>query len=337
MKILITGGCGFIGSNFVRHTLKEHPEYKMIVLDALTYAGCMDNLPRDPRVEFCFGNVCNAELVNKLITQVDAVVHFAAESHVTRSIFDNLLFFETDVLGTQAVANAVAEHGKHIERFVHISTSEVYGSAHGDYMSETDPLEPASPYAAAKAGADRLVYSYWNTYGVPAVILRPFNNLGKFQHLEKLIPRFITSCILNEPLNIHGDGSASRDWVYVEDTCRAVDLALHCDLKKVKGEVINIGSGRSVDIITIAKMVCNLMDRDESLIHYIEDRPGQVIRHTSSTDKSLKLLNWKAEVKFEDGLERTIAWYKDNQAWWERQMWMRSIPIITKDGKKVTH
>jgi dTDP-glucose 4,6-dehydratase len=204
-------------------------------------------------------------------------------------------------------------------------------------MSETDPLEPASPYAAAKAGADRLVYSYWNTYDIPAVILRPFNNMGGWQHLEKLIPRFITSCILNEPLNIHGDGSASRDWVYVDDTCRAVDLALHCDLKKVKGEVINIGTGRSIDIITIAKMVIKMMGKSEKLIHYIEDRPGQVIRHTSSTDKSLKLLNWKAEVKFEDGLERTIAWYKDNQQWWERQMWMRSIPIITKDGKKVTH
>jgi dTDP-glucose 4,6-dehydratase len=334
--LLVTGGCGFILSNFVRYILNKY-DYKIIVLDALTYAGCMDNLPRDPRVQFVFGNVCNAELVNKLVTQVDVVVHGAAESHVTRSIFDNLLFFETDVLGTQAVANAVAEHGKHIERLVHISTSEVYGSAHGDYMSETDPLEPASPYAAAKAGADRLVYSYWNTYDIPAVILRPFNNMGGWQHLEKLIPRFITSCILNEPLNIHGDGSASRDWVYVEDTCRAVDLALHCDLKKVKGEVINIGSGRSIDIITIAKMVIKMMSKSEKLIHYIEDRPGQVIRHTSSTDKSLKLLNWKAEVKFEDGLERTIAWYKDNQQWWERMIWMRSIPIITKDGKKVTH
>jgi dTDP-D-glucose 4,6-dehydratase len=222
-------------------------------------------------------------------------------------------------------------------RIAFCGNSEVYGSAHGDYMSETDPLEPASPYAAAKAGADRLVYAYWNTYDIPAVILRPFNNIGSHQHLEKLIPRFITSCILNEPLNIHGDGSASRDWVYVEDTCKAVDAALHCDIKKVKGEVINVGTGRSIDIKTIALMIVQMMGRGKDLIRYIEDRPGQVIRHTSSTDKALKLLNWKAEVKFEDGLERTIAWYKDNQAWWERQMWMRSIPIVTKDGKKVTH
>jgi dTDP-glucose 4,6-dehydratase len=335
--ILATGAAGFIGSNFVRHILKKYPKYRIIVLDALTYAGCMDNVPRDPRVQFVFGNVCNSELVNKLITQVDTVVHFAAESHVTRSIFDNLLFFETDVLGTQAVANAVAEHGKHIEKFVHISTSEVYGSAKGNFMTEEDLLLPASPYAAAKAGADRLVYAYWNTYGIPAITLRPFNNFGKMQHLEKLIPRFITSCILNEPLNIHGDGTASRDWVYVDDTCNAIDLALHCDLDKGKGQVINIGSGRSIDIITIAKMVIKLMGRDESLIHYIEDRPGQVERHTADANKASELLGWTPTICFEEGLERTIAWYKKNPAWWKRQLWMRSIPIITKDGKKVVH
>jgi len=335
--ILATGAAGFIGSNFVRYILKKYPKYKIIVLDALTYAGCMDNIPRDPRVQFVFGNVCNAELVNKLITQVDTVCHFAAESHVTRSIFDNLLFFETDVLGTQAVANAVAEHGKHIDKFVHISTSEVYGSAKGNFMTEEDLLLPASPYAAAKAGADRLVYAYWNTYDIPAIILRPFNQFGPWQHLEKLIPRFITSCILKEPLNIHGDGTASRDWVYVDDTCRAIDLALHCDLEKVKGQVINIGSGRSIDIITIAKMVINMMGRDESLIHYIEDRPGQVSRHTADAGKAHYLLDWCPQISFEEGLERTISWYKKNPAWWKRQLWMRSIPIITKDGKKVVH
>ena len=335
--ILATGAAGFIGSNFVRHILKKYPRYKVVILDALTYAGSMENIPRDPRVSFCFGNVTNAELVNKLVTQVDTVVHFAAESHVTRSIFDNLLFFETDVLGTQAVANAVAEHGKHIERFIHISSSEVYGSAVGNFMGEEDLLLPASPYAAAKAGADRLVYAYWNTYGIPAIIIRPFNQFGPMQHLEKLIPRFITSCILNEPLNIHGDGSASRDWVYVDDTCDAIDSALHCDLDKVKGQVINIGAGRSIDIITIAKMVVKKMGQSEKLIHYIEDRPGQVIRHTSSTDKARELLGWQATTPFEVGLEKTIQWYKQNPGWWERQLWMRSIPIVTKDGKKVVH
>jgi len=335
--ILVTGGAGFILSNFVRYMLNKYPDYRIIVLDALTYAGSMDNLPRDPRLEFYFGNVRNGELVSKLVAQCDVVVHGAAETHVTRSIFDNLLFFETDVLGTQCIANAVVEHGKHIERFVHISTSEVYGSALGDFMWEDDVLLPASPYAAAKAGADRLVYSYWNTYDIPAIILRPFNQFGFRQHLEKMIPRFITSCILNEPISIHGDGKASRDWVYVEDTCKAIDKALHCDLKDVKGEVINIGTGKSIDIDTIAKMIVQIMGRDKDLIHYVEDRPGQVIRHTSSIAKSQRLLDWKAEVKFEDGLERTIAWYKENRAWWERQLWMRSIPIITKSGKKAVH
>lgn len=335
--ILATGAAGFIGSNLVRYLLEKYKSYRIIILDALTYAGSMENIPRDPRVQFCYGNVTNAELVNKLVAESDVVIHLAAESHVTRSIFDNLQFFQTDVIGTQAIANAVAEHGKHIERFIHISTSEVYGSAMGDYMAEDDILMPASPYAAAKAGADRLVYSYFNTYGIPAIIIRPFNQFGEMQHLEKLIPRFITSCILNEPLNIHGDGSASRDWLYVHDTCEAIDKALHCDLDKVKGQVINIGSGRSIDIITIARMIIEKMGRSEKLINYIEDRPGQVSRHTANVKRARELLNWQSTTKFEDGLGRTIEWYQQNVQWWERQVWMRSITITTKDGKKVIH
>ncbi len=335
--ILITGGAGFMGTNFVRHLLSNYPDYQLLILDALTYAGSMDNLPRDQRVQFWFGNVKNSELVSKLVAQSDIVVHFAAETHVTRSIFDNLLFFETDVLGTQVVANAVLENSDKVERFIHISTSEVYGTARGDVIDEEHPLMPASPYASAKAGADRLVYSYWHTYDIPAVILRPFNNYGPFQHLEKVIPRFITSCILNEPINVHGDGRASRDWVFVDDMCQAVDRALHCDIKKVKGEVINIGSSRSIDIRTIAEMVVEMMGKPRSLIVYIDDRPGQVFRHTSSTEKAERLLGWKAKVKFEDGLVKTRAWYEQNHAWWEKQLWMRSIPIITKDGKKTLH
>ncbi len=334
--ILVTGGAGFIASNLVRYLLKKYPGYKILILDALTYAGCMDNVLRDPRVQFCFGNVKNADLVGKLVEQCDMVVHAAAETHVTRSIFDNLLFFETDVLGTQAVANAIVEHGKHIERFVHISTSEVYGTALAPVMDEEHPLLPSSPYASAKAGADRLVYSYWCTYGIPAVILRPFNQYGFFQHLEKMLPRFITSCILGEPITIHGDGSMSRDWLYVEDTCRAIDRALHCDIDVVKGEVINVGSGESIEIGAIAEMVVDRMNCKTKIAH-IEDRPGQVLRHTSSTEKALKLLDWKAETKFSDGLDKTIEWYKQNRPWWEKQLWMRSIQITTKDGKKVIH
>lgn len=336
-NILITGGSGFIGSNFVRYLLKKYPDYKITVVDALTYAGCIDNLPHDTRLTFVFGNVCNSELMSKLIRQCDTICHFAAESHVTRSIFDNLLFFQTDVLGTQAVSNAVVEFSKNIERFVHISTSEVYGTALTDRIDEGHPLKPASPYASAKAGADLLVYSYWHTYDIPAIILRPYNNFGAMQHLEKVIPRFITSCILNEPINIHGDGTASRDWVYVEDTCEAIDKALHCDLGKVKGQAINIGTGRSISIREIADMIVRMMGKPQSLIHYIEDRPGQVFRHTASNEKAKELLDWQPTTKFEEGLVKTIVWYENHRDWWEKQLWMREIQITTKDGKKTIH
>ena len=202
----------------------------------LTYAGSLENLPgglttrpSNGRLQFWYGDVRNASLVDSLVEQADVVVHFAAETHVTRSIYDNYHFFETDVLGTQVVANSVLKHVKHIDRFIHISTSEVYGTARAPLMDEEAPLMPMSPYASAKAGADRLVYSYFATYNLPAIIVRPFNQFGPRQHLEKVIPRFITSCLLDEPLRVHGDGSAARDFTYVEDTCRALDCLVHCD------------------------------------------------------------------------------------------------------------
>jgi dTDP-glucose 4,6-dehydratase len=338
--ILVTGGAGFIGSNFVRYILRKYPDYQMIILDALTYAGCMDNVPHDPRVRFEFGNVCNSQLVSKLVGQCNTVIHFAAESHTTRSIFDNLIFFQTDVLGTQAVANAVLEHKSHIERFIHISTSEVYGSAVMDIMDEDHPLLPASPYAAAKVGADRLVYSYWNTYGIPAVVLRPFNNYGPYQHLEKAIPRFITSCILGEKVTVHGDGGAMRDWIYVDDTCRAIDKAMHVEIGRIKGKAVNIGTGNSISIKTIAETVATKMGKlPRDVITFTDDRPGQVERHTASTGKAKRLLDWEANVEFDEGLNDTIKWYKDdkNRAWWEKMLWMRSIQIFNKDGKKIVH
>src|SRR5712691_8675124 len=263
--ILITGGAGFIGSNFVRHLFEKYPEYRLLVVDALTYAGnvgnCPDGAMGSKRYEFWYGDVRNGELMDTLVGQSDVVFHMAAESHVTRSIYDNKLFFETDVLGTQAVANAIVKHRDRIERFVHISTSEVYGSALTDKMGEEHPLNPMSPYASAKAGADRLVYSYWATYDIPAVIVRPFNNFGPWQHLEKAIPRFVTSCLLNEPLRVHGDGGAQRDWLHVQDTCEALDRLLHCDLGQVSGEVFNIGTGVSLDIKTVARKVVERMGR----------------------------------------------------------------------------
>jgi dTDP-glucose 4,6-dehydratase len=341
--ILVTGGAGFIGSNFVRHLYHKYPDYKIIILDALTYAGNVENLPvdlnvlNDDRISFWYGNVRNGELVGTLVSQSDVVVHFAAETHVTRSIYDNFLFFETDVLGTQTVANAVLKNRKSVERFIHISTSEVYGTAVKEKMDEGHPLMPISPYASAKAGADRLVYSYWATYELPIIIIRPFNNYGPYQHLEKAIPRFITSCILNEPIRVHGDGSASRDYVFVEDMCNAIDLMMHVNIESAKGEVFNVASGVHRTILSIAKDVATLMGKDESLIGFVGDRPGQVFRHTGDISKINKMFHWEPKANWEEGLKRTIRWYKENEKWWGKQLWMRTVPIITKTGERELH
>ena len=338
---MVTGGAGFIGCNFVHYLRRRYPEYKVLVLDALTYAGNTENLSEISRQNssfaFWYGDICNGELVDTLVEQSDVVVHFAAESHVTRSIYDNQIFFKTDVLGTQTIANSVVKYAKSVERFIHISSSEVYGTAQTELMSEEHPLVPQSPYAAAKAGADRLVYSYWSTYGIPAVIVRAFNNYGAYQQLEKVVPRFVTSCILNEPLTVHGDGKSMRDWLFVQDMCAALDLVMHSDISIVKGEVFNIGTGRSEDILTLAEMILKEMRKPRTFIKHIGDRPGQVFRHTASTEKALNLLGWKPKTDLESGLAKTIAWYKKNRKWWEKMLWMREIPIITKSGKMELH
>lgn len=339
--ILITGGAGFIGSNFVRYIYDKYADYRIIVLDALTYAGSVSNFPDNGfdsgRFEFWYGNVLNADLVDSLVMRSDIVVHFAAESHVTRSIFDNRLFFETDVIGTQVVTNSVLRHKEKIKLFIHISTSEVYGTALGENISEDHALNPMSPYAAAKCGADRLVYSYWATYDIPTVIVRPFNNFGGHQHLEKVVPRFITSCILNEPMTVHGDGSARRDFLYVDDHCEALDAIIHCDSSKVVGQVINLGTGRDISVLEIAQAVEEIMKPSKGGIEFIGDRPGQVFRHTCDSTKMKNLLGWEPRTSFEEGLEKTIKWYLANQAWWEPQKWMRHIPIITAEGKRELH
>lgn len=335
--ILITGGAGFIGSNFVRYIFENYPGYRIIVIDALTYAGNIDNIPEtiknDARFSFWYGNIRTVDLVNELVAKSDVVAHFAAESHVARSIFDNTIFFETDVLGTQVVANAVVKHGDSVERFIHISTSEVYGTALETPMTEEHPLNPTTPYASAKAGADRLVYSYQRTYGIPAIIVRPFNNYGPNQHLEKVIPRFITSAILDEPLEIHGTGENTRDWSYVEDVCEALDKIMHADIKKLEGQVINIGQGKDISIRAIASIILHKFNKSKSLITHINDRPGQVERHIASTQKASEILGWKAKTDFEEGIERTIRWYRDNPEWWQKLLWMRSVPIRTRDGR----
>jgi dTDP-glucose 4,6-dehydratase len=338
--VLITGGAGFIGSNFLRYLFAKYPKYKFLVLDALTYAGNPENIPQEikqsKRFEFWHGNVTNPEIVNTLVARSEIIVHFAAESHVARSIFDNRIFFETDVLGTQAVANAVVKSDQ-VERFIHISTSEVYGTALANPMTEDHPLNPMSPYASAKAGADRLVYSYWATYGIPAVIVRPFNQYGPFQHLEKVVPRFITSAIRNEPLTVHGDGSARRDWLYVEDTCERLDAIMHAPNKKVIGQVFNLGSGEDADVLTIAKMILKITKRPPSLLKFVGDRLGQVQHHISSTDKAAKVLRIKPGMSLEKGLAKTIDWYQNNRVWWERIQWMTHVQIMTKSGKVEYH
>jgi dTDP-glucose 4,6-dehydratase len=339
--ILITGGAGFIGSNFVRHLYQTYPDYRLLVVDALTYAGnvgnCPDGAMGSGRYEFWYGDVRNGELMDTLVGQSDVVVHMAAESHVTRSIYDNKLFFETDVLGTQAVANAIVKHRDRIERFIHISTSEVYGSALSEKMSEDHPLNPMSPYASAKCGADRLVYSYWATYDIPAVIVRPFNNYGPYQHLEKAVPRFVTSVLLEEPLTVHGDGSAKRDWIFVEDHCEALDRLMHVEVDKIKGQVVNIGTGIDKSILEVARAVLGTMQTADSQIAFIGDRPGQVFRHTADATKLKQLIGWEPRRSFEEGLDRTIRWYRDNESWWRPQMWMRHIPIVTAAGKREMH
>jgi dTDP-glucose 4,6-dehydratase len=306
--ILVTGGAGFIGSNFIRYMFNRYPDYRVIVLDALTYAGSIENIPQEirdsERFEFWYGNLNNLDLVDDLVERSQIIVHFAAETHVARSLYLNRVFFITDVLGTQSVTNAVLKHADTIERFIHISTSEVYGSAISGQMDEDHPLNPRTPYAAAKSGADRLVYSYIQSYTIPGIILRPFNNYGPFQHLEKVIPRFITSAILKEPLTIHGDGSAARDWIFVEDTAVAVDRAIHVPLDRVRGEVINIGTGTSISVLEIANKILGIFGLDRDLLTFMDERFGQVQTHISSVEKAEQLLGFKSSVDFEQGLKR---------------------------------
>lgn len=334
--ILVTGGAGFIGSNFVDYIFRKYPDYRILVLDLLTYAGDIENIPKDvrdsDRFEFWYGDLNNLDLVSDLVGKSDIVVHFAAETHVARSLYSHRVFFVTDVLGTQSVANAVLKHSERIDRFIHISTSEVYGTALYEPMDENHPLNPTSPYAAAKAGADRLVYSYILAHDLPGVIIRPFNNYGPRQHLEKVIPRFITSCILGEPLTIHGDGSASRDWVYTSDTLKAVDLAIHTTLNKVRGEVFNIGTGKSYTVLQIAHELLSVFGLNEQDLYFMEDRYGQVQKHIASYEKAKEILGFVPEISFEEGLKHTINWYKENSGLWEKQMPLRRVPIKAKDG-----
>lgn len=340
-SILVTGGAGFIGSHFVRAFMRRHRGSDVHVLDALTYAGDLDNLPPDivdrPRFHFWYGNVCDVELVGEVMQKVDTVIHFAAESHVARSIASNRQFYETDVMGTQVVASQILKHKRRIKRFVHISTSEVYGTALTEPMTEDHPLMPNSPYASAKCGADRLVYSYWRTYGIPAVIIRPFNQYGPSQHLEKCIPRFITSALTDRPITLHGDGTAARDWCYVTDTCQALLAVLEAPLDAVVGEVINLSTGVPIDVQTIARKILERIPTSQSEIERIDNRPGQVDLHVGSMTKARRLLGWETTTDFDSGLDQTLNWYRENEAWWRKREWIAQVPIEVPGARTVYH
>ena len=321
--VVVTGGAGFIGSNFVKYMYDKCEDYDLIVLDALTYSASIDNIPeyiqKSPRFKFVHGSICDKELVDTVFKNANFVVHFAAETDVTRSIYDDEVFFETNVMGTRTLLHALVKH-KNIERFIQISSSEVYGTCENEDIDENHPLNPRSPYAAAKAGADRAVYAYGCTYDVPVVILRFFNNYGPAQHLEKVVGKFITLAINKEPLTVHGSGDQLRDWIYVVDTARAVDAALHVEnFDLIKNQVINCGTGRAISILDIAKVVLNYFHLpEEQYLHYSSDRPGQVEKHLSSTEKAFNLLGWKATTSFEDGLTDTIRWYEAHPEFWEK-------------------
>ena len=316
-KVLVTGGAGFIPSNFIHHLLAKTP-YEVISLDALTYAGNVDNLRAamaHERLSFVHGDIRDVDLVREVAADVDVIVNAAAESHVEKSIEEGAReFVTTNVEGTQILLDAIRDAP--VERFILFSSSEVYGTAESAPMDEDHPLNPRSPYAATKAGADRLAYSYFVTYGLPVVIVRPFNNYGPRQHPEKVVPRFITQGLQDLELTIHGDGHASRDWLYVDDDAEAIEAVIAAPLENVAGEVLNVATGVDISVTDIADAVLDALAKSESLKTYVTERPGQVDRHIGSTDKMERLTGWRARTSFEEGLARTIAWYSENETWW---------------------
>ncbi len=315
MKIVVTGGAGFIGSNFVKFILERYPDDSVVVLDKLTYAGNPENLAvfkHHPRFSFVRGDICDAGVVREVLSGTDAVLNFAAETHVDRSITDPEAFVRTDILGTFTLLEAVRQLG--ISRYVQISTDEVYGSIAEGSFREDSPLSPSSPYAASKAGADLLTLSYFTTHKLPVLITRSSNNYGPNQYPEKVIPLFITNAFEDEPLPLYGDGMNVRDWVYVEDNCEAIDVVLRNG--KV-GEIYNVGSGQEKPNIEMTKLILKFAPKPESLIHYVQDRKGHDRRYSMDFTK-IKKLGWRPVTTFEDGLKKTIEWYRSNEAWWRR-------------------
>ena len=314
--ILVTGGAGFIGSNFIHYLIQKHPTWKILNLDKLTYAGNLENLKgvEDwPRYLFIKGDICDPEVVNPLIRESDYVVNFAAETHVDRAIKHAGSFVLTDVYGTWVLLEAL-RHSPRTTRFIQVSTDEVYGTVDMGSSSEEDPIAPRNPYSASKAGADRLAYSYFTTYALPIIVTRASNNYGPRQYPEKIIPLFVTNAIKDLSLPLYGNGLQVRDWLHVDDHCYAIDLLL---TKGIPGDTYNIGGGNEIQNIELTKMVLNIMEKPKSLIRHVTDRLGHDRRYSLST-KKLQRLGWKPLVNFNDGLRSTIRWYEKNLDWWQK-------------------
>ena len=321
MNIFVTGGAGFIGANYIFYMLREHPEYRIVCLDKLTYAGNLSTLEpiiQNPNFRFEKIDICDREAVCRLFEEEkpDIVVNFAAESHVDRSIEDPEVFLRTNILGTQVLMDACRKYG--IQRFHQVSTDEVYGDLPLDkpdlFFTEKTPLHASSPYSASKASADMLVQAYHRTYGLPVTISRCSNNYGPYQFPEKLIPLMIANALADKPLPVYGDGLNVRDWLYVEDHCRAIDLIIH---NERVGEVYNVGGHNEMSNISIVKLICSELGKPETLIKYVTDRKGHDRRYAIDPDKIHSELGWLPETKFADGIKETVRWYLNNKEWWE--------------------
>lgn len=329
---LVTGGAGFIGSNYIRYMLKKHKDVEIINLDKLTYAGNLDNLKdieEDSRHTFIKGDICDEVLVNQIMTGVDVVVNFAAESHVDRSIGAPDDFIRTDVFGTFVLLEAARTNK--IEKFIQISTDEVYGSIDKGSFTENDPLMPSSPYSASKTGADRLAFSYFVTYDLPVIVTRCSNNFGPFHYPEKLIPLFVTNAIENKSLPIYGDGKNVRDWIYVEDHCDGVEFV--CQNGKL-GEVYNIGGGNEKTNLEITERILKKLEKPQSLMAYVTDRLGHDRRYSIDCSK-IADLGWKPKHEFEEALDKTITWFMENRWWWEKLKSGEYLEYYTQQYKEV--
>lgn len=317
-NILVTGGAGFIGSAFVRMMVDKYPEYNIIVLDKLTYAGNLDNLlivDDEPNYKFERGDIAHEETVMRILEshEIDTVVNFAAESHVDRSILDPHAFIHTDVVGVYILLEACRKTG--ITRFHHVSTDEVYGSIEEGYFKEGDPLEPNSPYSASKAGGEMMIRAYQVTYGMHTTITRGSNTFGPYQYPEKIAPFFITEAIEDRPLPLYGDGKQVRDWLYVDDHAACIDLVLH---KGAPGEIYNIGGENEIQNIDVTHLILEALGKPKSLIKHVEDRPGHDRRYALTNDKLRRDFDWSPDTKFETAIQETIQWYLDNEWWWRK-------------------